>query len=563
MAFTAPPPGFMHVEGTRLGAELRSLSGTMQKLREDEERLGNNTCGVARRNWVYVEDPPEGMSPRIGSGHSLVQVLLGPVIGTVTETSAVVMLEVDTSAAVTLVLTRSFDDGSSVVRKLQRRLHGKRPGVFDIRDLEPGTLYEVSFEGLAVCELQDLSCVVRTLPRVEDIQSLTVFAMSCDRPEVIDQRREENPWARLASFDGGPARPTVVLHLGGQVHTMYNGTARRACRLVQDHSNVPPAVAGKMRHRALERVQETYRDTWNEESTRVVLARWQHMMLWSDNDIADEFTTFKDAQGEQAYNPEFLKAALRCYRMYQRQLWDPLCEGNMPRPREPLEEWQFRALGRVGVFLIDTRGSRITSAGRVVEGPLLTDRQRADITKALNTPGLLGFIVGSELPLIVESPAEITQMLSYDPNRTYLTDHWAYRRDELEWLLEAVFDWRSAVPGREALFLSGGLNCGVESTIHDKKTGAVLRQITTSPMTSFTSPFDADTSGEICHRFFYRHKPLPQRRNFCAVDVQISEEVCTMTPELVIFDALELATRDRMGMAPSAPTNFSTVRSAR
>lgn len=563
MALAAPAPGSAPTSSPRLGAELRSLGGTMQKLRDDQERLGSNTGAAPRRNWIYVEDPPETLSPRIGSGHSLVQVLVGPVVGAVTQTTAVILLEVDTSAAVTIVLTQS--GGASVVRRLQRRMPARRPVVFDVRDLEPGTLYDVSFEGLATCELRDVRTAVRTLPPADKLHSLTVYAISGDRPEVVDERREENPWSRLASFaeSAAPGRPTVMLHLGGQVHTMYNGAARRACRLVQDHSNVPPALAGKMRHRALERVQDTYRDTWSEECTRAVLARWQRMMLWSDVDIASEFTSFKDDQGEQAYNPEFLKAAMRGYRMYQRQLWDPVGEGNMPRPREPIEEWQFRTFGPLGVFLVDTRGSRITSTGRVVEGALLTERQRADINKALATPGLLGLIVGSELPLVVESPAEIKAMLSYDPSRTFLKDHWGHNLEELEWLLESVFDWRSAVPGREALFLSGGLNCGVESTIHDKKTGAVIQHVTTSPLTSFASPFDAETSGEICHRFFYRHRPLPQRRNFCSLDVQFGDQVCTMTPELVTFDARELSMRDRMGIAPSQPTNFSTVRSPR
>ena len=62
-------------------------------------------------------------------------------------------------------------------------------------------------------------------------------------------------------------------------------------------------------------------------------------MIWSDNDVANDFTTLKDQAGAQAYPPAFLqsgtdtragvwisqvlRAGIEMYREYQRQLWDP------------------------------------------------------------------------------------------------------------------------------------------------------------------------------------------------------------------------------------------------
>ena len=34
-------------------------------------------------------------------------------------------------------------------------------------------------------------------------------------------------------------------------------------------------------------------------------------MIWSDNDVANDFTTMKNAEGEQAYNPEFLRCGIK------------------------------------------------------------------------------------------------------------------------------------------------------------------------------------------------------------------------------------------------------------
>ena len=81
------------------------------------------------------------------------------------------------------------------------------------------------------------------------------------------------------------------------------------------------------------------RFTWNKKMTRSSLQQGCHLMIWSDNDVANDFTTLKDQAGAQAYPPAFLQsgaetragvwisqmlcAGIEMYREYQRQLWDP------------------------------------------------------------------------------------------------------------------------------------------------------------------------------------------------------------------------------------------------
>ena len=73
--------------------------------------------------------------------------------------------------------------------------------------------------------------------------------------------------------------------------------------------------------------------------TRSSLQQGCHLMIWSDNDVANDFTTMKDQAGDQAYPPAFLQSGadtcrrvditdvisigIEMYREYQRQLWDP------------------------------------------------------------------------------------------------------------------------------------------------------------------------------------------------------------------------------------------------
>ncbi len=43
-----------------------------------------------------------------------------------------------------------------------------------------------------------------------------------------------------------------------------------------------------------------YRDVWSREGKAEVLAGASNLMIWSDNDVANDFTVMKDETGEQA-----------------------------------------------------------------------------------------------------------------------------------------------------------------------------------------------------------------------------------------------------------------------
>jgi hypothetical protein len=46
----------------------------------------------------------------------------------------------------------------------------------------------------------------------------------------------------------------------------------------------------KMRHEAEEELRGCYKYVWNLTSTRATLAKSSHLMIWSDNDVANDFT---------------------------------------------------------------------------------------------------------------------------------------------------------------------------------------------------------------------------------------------------------------------------------
>ena len=38
-------------------------------------------------------------------------------------------------------------------------------------------------------------------------------------------------------------------------------------------------------------------------------------MIWSDNDVANDFTTMKNESGEQAYHPKFMVCGMEAYKV--------------------------------------------------------------------------------------------------------------------------------------------------------------------------------------------------------------------------------------------------------
>eukprot|EP00913_Durusdinium_trenchii_P035816 g33515.t1 len=84
-------------------------------------------------------------------------------------------------------------------------------------------------------------------------------------------------------------------------------------------------------------LQEAYRQTWSFPATSLTLEQTSNLMMWSDNDVLNDFNTAD-------------------YRMYQRQLWDPNCGGI--EDQKEVEEWHFHKYGAIGIFMLDLRGNR-------------------------------------------------------------------------------------------------------------------------------------------------------------------------------------------------------------
>lgn len=282
-----------------------------------------------------------------------------------------------------------------------------------------------------------------------------------------------------------------------------------------------------MKKRARAMLRKKYRETWNKRMTREALQRGSHLMIWSDNDVANDFTTLKDQEGEQAYPPAFLQCGIEVYRQYQRILWDPSTAG-MPGDDEYFQEFHSHIYGPVGIFLMDMRGNRITGDGvQHSSNPIMGEEQWAAIHDFFHTDGLKVAILAAEIPFVGDDPETIREKAEkFD----FLTDHWPYNLDDLVRLLDLCFAWKAEdEDGREVVMLGGDIHCGVTSVIRDSETDLTINHLTTSPVTNHVCEFFPESKGALSERYSYEHQALGlNQRNYAEIQITLQPEFSVM-----------------------------------
>ena len=140
------------------------------------------------------------------------KILLGPVVGTVTSTTAIVLLEIDRAGPITCSI---MNVTTSERRMVTRFCPKERPRSFFIQDLKPGTRYAIRFDG--VSNSVDRRGGFTTLS--EESPGLRFLAGSTDSPSLTFKDRMttwESIWKhqiakKWAGADG-------MIRLGGQVN---------------------------------------------------------------------------------------------------------------------------------------------------------------------------------------------------------------------------------------------------------------------------------------------------------------------------------------------------------
>lgn len=271
-----------------------------------------------------------------------------------------------------------------------------------------------------------------------------------------------------------------------------------------------------------------YRYTWGLDSCRASLARNSHLMIWSDNDVANDFTEKMKKNGQQYFSDQFVMCAMRVYTEFQRQLWDPTCEGILPQESDPskldtnMEEWHFHQFGKLGIFLIDMRGNRITCGGIVKPTrKLMSDRQIEALKDAFNTEGISCMLVCSEIPFVTSEPSRVQANAK---KFEFLEGHWCHDEQGTGALFDMCFDWKAKKEGRQVVLIGGDVHIGFVTDLVCNKSNSSIQCITTSPITNHVCEFYEQMEGDFNERYHFKHTLYPDMRNYCVVEAVFDED---------------------------------------
>ncbi|KAG0620338.1 hypothetical protein M758_4G208700 [Ceratodon purpureus] len=493
------------------------------------------------------------------------QVMVGPVIGKVTSTTARILIEIDKTGSLTIevrghakepvlekqpsILQRArskkslkserASDGDK--KKLQKSVLANRPAIFEFRDLKPGTLYTV--------EVKDCHTTIkssfRTFPEVP-AESLSFGVISCNKIFITDIMIAPawDLWAHLSkSIEAG--KVDFLLHLGDQIYG--DGDKRQDARHDDEVAGGKDAWSDRFRkgmaelkglppdqwinHQATicEYYREVYRDTWRHIPTAKCLANCPNLMIYDDHEVRDNWGDIPEDWDSSCAEFFVARCAWIVSMEYERQLHEDVDFLSVDQIKQ---DFHFHVVGGVGLMFLDIRGSRTFHRVNDDDKKYLGSLQWNAIEKALRPDGIFGearaLLVCSPAPLVFLEP-RITQSAAHAiPRLEDFKGHWSFGEHIKEQILmiDSLSNWKSSGTGREVLVLGGDVHCGGHSVIM-KNHKILFRQLTTSAIANVPLPKSAyyfmraaGGLGRLQHDYGFRHKKWTRCRNYGLVQVK-------------------------------------------
>ncbi|OQR93442.1 hypothetical protein ACHHYP_02561 [Achlya hypogyna] len=414
-------------------------------------------------NFAVVElTAAEARDPTVAVTHvrqmaAAARVLLGPVVGLVDATSAVLLLEVDRAATVACVLTSVYTPATS---RLVQVLSARRPHRFHFTNLSPELHYTVHVEGLAE-PLRDAGHF-RT-PAAHPGQ-FCVALLGLDRlPPFATTTAAPTLWSALEATLAEPfAAVDLVLHLGGQVSPGDHASvdAARATIRAADTALNAASDASTMEELVRDQLRNMYRHHWNLATTKTTLAMGSHLMVPSEVDRLEVPAALarEDSPAETGALSELLTALAA---EYQLQLW----------PASSVKVYPYcHTWGAFGVF---------------VWPKMRVDERWSALAAFLAHPPLTTVVIVCDQPLIDDSVEDLQAKAQAQPH-PYATTFPHHGADLLR-LVETLFAWHHR-GAKQIVFVCGHEHFGFDTFVQDAVTKSrSLRQFVVGPLSPGTA----------------------------------------------------------------------------
>lgn len=482
-----------------------------------------------------------------------IKVACGPIIGTVTDSSARILLEVESDTYVTIILKNENTN-----KPLRKFLKAKTPSVFKFEGLEKSTLYNVEFMQKVTYSNESLNEIKSSFKTLSDDFAETKFAfISCNsinKELAID--KNYSLWKNLAE---SISNYDYVLHGGDQVYLDDGGKNNIYAKVKEMLKDAAPENFGNFDDEVRNLIREEYHKNFNYEYVATVHRNAPNFMIFDDHEIHDNFG-FKPVNDtlESKIDTYFAGHARWFYYAYQRQLWSDI---NLSDFSSITTDFHRMVVNGTALFFMDWRGCRTWNK---VEGDSLKlgQAQWDELEKCFGENGefsqdnVKACLLFTTVPIVLLSKTPLINCVGMKENNIY--DQWSHDcPDEQLRLLQLVKGYTERTNKQFAL-VSGNIHMnGVTDIFHNKKfvykqfiSSGIIQECPTNFQIKMMN-MGFDFKEELREGYTYDHRDFSVDNNYGIIEVKsdvmfggwvrsnIDQQILPYKKENVIFNKQE------------------------
>ena len=403
-------------------------------------------------------------------------VVLGPIIGRVTSTSARILVEFKYSSTITMELTEEVT--ANVYTKVNQ-VQAYTPIIFLFNNLTPFLKYTVKiiYSDTSLKTISGLTSSFKTLKgnlvKQDDYNRFNVIFVSCNDVRYAEKLpANAQLWNDLSS-KAQKGEIDYIFHIGDQVyldHDKWLNNPDNAYSKIQLLLKAVKQVDyGNHTEEVRNIIREEYRRSMTFKPTAEVLSLVPNLMILDDHDIMDSFGYLPSIQDPISLDYFYANQARYVYYQYQRQLREDIDFTNYQNAKD---EFFIDIKNDIGFFVLDYRGSKTwhKSSSDNKSTVQLGSVQTQAYKKAFSPNGVFNnakaVVLVSTIPMFLFSNTTAKTLGLVIPD---MKEHWTYNyEDELLDLLDTIQLWKDSDSERQVLFVGGDVHMGGYSEIYYK-----------------------------------------------------------------------------------------------